>query len=317
MTTKLERATPGPRTTSSSTPVASETSPARSAAVSAVAKTSTPARAQTTFGAAPAASALPLNPAGTPVTRSADPGALWGEAQAPSREAQLKSFQTLPPEQQAARLEQVRAEREEVGQAIATRCQTLDRGFRTLDPQTRAQLLHQLRREHHGRFDAVTGRKVDTLLARADGDQRRIDGLNKDLSHVHGRAKVSVERRAALKEQIAALRDAQVQTVDQATKAVDAAGLKVERLAVAEPVIDPNAPKAGSGQSLLDLVSKWVDLSWLFDGFSRVLQHVVSEQKDEEIDRQEVQQREDRALKNLADDQVKAELQAALRRSQS
>ena len=45
---------------------------------------------------------------------------------------------------------------------------------------------------------------------------------------------------------------------------VDAVGLKVDRLATTEQIIDPAAPAQGSGGSLLDKIGRFFKLDWFF-----------------------------------------------------
>jgi hypothetical protein len=67
--------------------------------------------------------------------------------------------------------------------------------------------------------------------------------------------------------------------VRAATAVADEAGLKVDRLANAEQVLDANAPASGSGQSLLDKVKQFFELGWLRDVFGGLLDLLQKQQE--------------------------------------
>ncbi len=219
-----------------------------------------------------------LAPNGAPVRGSADPGALWGErAVAPvGEQLDVEAFKKLPPEQMKEKLAQLEGERDTLRGQVQARVGQLDRRWNHARLATRTEALREFQEGDHG-LDASANAQLDQLVARAEDAQRRINVLRARTDAL-GKSPADKEANAAARHELAlqlvAARKAQSTAVKAATTAVDANGLKVDRLATTEQTIDPGAPVRGSGTSLLDMVTQFFHLSWLVDTFHDVFKSV-------------------------------------------
>ena len=212
-----------------------------------------------------------LLPQGQHVARSADPDALWG-AGAPRRhrDFDVAEFKRLSPAERQAKLEAMKAQREALKGEIQERVGQLDRkwNYALLKKRTESlrdfqSLKPQLTPDQAQRFDAAlraaeaAEKKVAALAekAKAFGPDSK-----QDPAQAEARKRLASELRKARAEQSAA--------VHAATAVVDEAGLKLDRLANAEQVLDKNAPKPGSGQSLWEKITSFFDLGWAIKSFS-------------------------------------------------
>lgn len=247
------------------------------------------------------APARSLVPAGTPVSKSADPSALWGDQPKPLN-LDREAFAKLSPADQAAALQKCRERRDQLGGEINQRVEQLDHKWKYSRLSTRTEAL----REYQDRSEHLSpGRRhqLDQLLARSEGAQQRINELRAKADALpktpEGKAQM-VEIRKEIARELRKARAEQSKVVKEATAVVDADGLKVDRLAVTEQVIDPNAPKPGSGKSLLEKVAEFFHVDaffqWAvktFSGLNELLQK-NAEQKAEERKEEVIRDQDDR-----------------------
>lgn len=272
MVTKIDRAPP-PSAAPRPAPPERTSSTAALPAV----EVSRPAASAPASFSAPALAGSPLAPAGQAVTHSADPAALWGEP-APGP-VTPEAFARLSPPEQRATLKALRAERDALGLEIVGRVAELERRWARAQTATRAGALrrYEQRSRHLGTRDR---RELGGLVRRAEDAQRRIDALRARAAKLPDTPEAK-RQHAALRAQLAReLRQAraeQAQAVQAATAVVDGAGLAVERLAVAEAVIDPGAPAPGSGRSLFERIAAFFKLDTLFSTLTSVFTAVLEQ----------------------------------------
>ncbi|MEW5739185.1 MAG: hypothetical protein AB1938_09690 [Myxococcota bacterium] len=298
MTTKIERA-PSLTTTSRVQP----TAPSQAAApVEVDARPSSPSTAFSGEGPR-----RDLNPAGGHVTRSADPEALWGDAgPRRGRGAMMAEFKRLPPAERAAKLEALKAQREALKGEIQERVGELDRRWRYARLKTRTASMRDLQAKRP-ELSPEAAAKLDAALKAAEQAEAKVNALAEKAKAFTPESKkdpVQAAARKALASELRKAREAHSQAVAAATAIIDEAGLKVDRLANAEQLIDKNAPPPGSGKSLWDKVVSFFDLGWAIATFTSMVKWVTEEQErlheqrveqdkaDREIDYQLRKQRE-------------------------
>lgn len=264
-----------------STPRAQAVTPA------AVTPTGTPAtqRAPVTEYAGQAAPQRELVPRGRQVTTSADPMALWGEAPKSSVPSQ-DEFAALAPDKQRETIMSLRQERQQAAQEIQARLAQLDIKWERSRLVTRTEAL----RDYHEKtkhLDPATKKELDALLRKSEQAQVKINELRARIDRLPKTPeakKQQAELRNQLAKELRRARDEQSKVVKQATSVVDQQGLKVDRLAVTEQVIDPSAPAPGTGQSLLEKVAHFFKLdsflNWAATAFASLFSN-VEKRRDE------------------------------------
>jgi uncharacterized protein YnzC (UPF0291/DUF896 family) len=269
---KIERTTSSV-TATRTTAVAKPAAPAPSAPA-------TPPSAATYTGKA--APTKELIPNGKPVATSASPNALWGEQPKPVS-VDRDAFTKLTPAQQAEAVKAAQSELDALGVQIQHRVDQLDRRWKNSRLVTRTEALREYQ-EQGGRLSPHCRRDLDRLLQRSEAAQVRINELRAKIDKLPKTPEAKKEQaalRAELAKELRRARDEQSKVVKEATAVVDAEGLKVDRLAVTEQIIDPSAPKPGSGESLLEKVARFFHLdefiNWVSRNFVNLAWQAVSE----------------------------------------
>ena len=288
--------------------------PAQAPRISSAPQATPVAREEGSRSTAPAASfnapALPdpgpLSPRGTHVPTTAEPGALWGER--PSRHFDREAFARLPPAEREARVAEWEARRGELSHRIHDRVGSLDHRWRYMRVANKVRVIRAYQRKSRA-LDPETRAKVDVPLARAEAAQRKIDALQARVDRL-SRGPGQTALRNQLAAELKAAREEQSAAVAQAVKIIDDKGLKVDRLAETEQLIDPNAPPEGSGSSLLDTVYSWFQLSWqLFSAVTHVeLSRTQDKQKKQERQLEAERLLDDRARNDMLRQRLNEEL---------
>jgi hypothetical protein len=210
-------------------------------------------------------------PAGQHIATSADPEALWGAAPPrPQRHFDVAAFQKMSPGERKARLEALRARQQELKREIHERVEQLERKWANSRLTTRTRSLRDLQAKCP-QLTADQAQRLEAALKAAEAAEQRVNRLaeqaksfgpdsQKDPAQDEARKQLASELRKARAEQSAA--------VKAATAVIDEAGLKVDRLANAEQLLDRNAPPPGSGQSLWDKILGFFDLGWAINALS-------------------------------------------------
>ncbi len=261
MVTKLERS--GSQPTSS--PVARAPAPAPKR-VSTLAPS-----VRDTVEAAETARAT-LAPRGEHVRGSADPGALWATPAPVGEQLDLQAFKKLSPADQQAALAKLEGERQSLRAQLDTRIGQLDRRWNTSRLSTRTEALREFQERAPG-LDHPASAQLDDLVGRAEAAQRRINALRAKAATLDASPaakQAHAAERQALAQALRAARKEQSTAVKVATATVDQQGLKIDRLASTEQIIDPTAPPPTSSTSLLGMLGGWFHLDWLFSAYSSV-----------------------------------------------
>ncbi len=296
MTGKVDRLTSRPAAPTQAGTPATPSAPATAA-------TATPANgtptAAGTFSAEPPPK--PLTPAGTHVATSARPSALWGgDGDGDDDDVRDAQAHGASPEQ----IRQMRAEKRELQGHIRDRVDHLDHKWRYTLNTTKASELDKYA-DDSDKIDPATRDALKSKLQVAHQAEDKLAALKQQAAQLgHGG---TPEERTALAKQIVAARKEVSTTVAAATKVVDDAGLKVDRLAHAEAKIDPKAAKKGG--SLLDMVERFFKISFAYS-FGSMAQGQQSDIRKKDLKRSDEVAKELRQHVDLgAQRRVLAELQ--------
>lgn len=282
-----------------------------------------------------------LVPRGKQVTTSADPSALWGEAPKSAIPSQ-DEFAALPTEKKRETLMALRQERQEAAREIQARLEKLDIKWSRSRLVTRTEALREYQ-EKTAHLDPGTKKELDALLERSEGAQRKINELRAKIDRLPKTPeakKAQAELRSQLARELRRARDEQSKVVKQATAVVDQQGLKTDRLATTEQIIDPTALAPGSGQSLLEKIAHFFKLdsfiNWVATAFADLFSKPAEQRREEKraeedderrkrlddrirtqklAERQQVEKTDQAAISEQAVENVRALLNAALVRA--
>ena len=218
---------------------------------------------------------------GTHVARSARPDALWGGGPSGGQRGpnmDPHQFDKLTPAQRTEKLKELRATRDELQVKILERLVELDQKWNSAPTATKKEALEQYA-QNSEQLDPETAEELNQMLRQAEVAQRRIDRLRSRRDGMpparHANAETK-RQRAELNKELREARKEQKAAVKEATAVVDEKGLKIDRLAVTEQVIDPSAPKQDSDKSLLGMVKNFFKFSWL----SNFVMRTITDYKD-------------------------------------
>ncbi len=248
-----------------------------------------------------------LIPAGKPVATSASPNALWGDQPKPVS-LDRAAFEKLSPAEKKEVFARCAEERNRLGQDIEQRVEQLDKRWKNSRLSTRTEALREYE-ENGQRLPPHRRRDLDRAVDRSESAQRKINELTAKIDQLPKTPEAKAEMKALrtqLARELRKARDEQSKAVKEATAVVDAEGLKVDRLATTEQLIDPSAPKLGSGDSLADKVVRFFHLdqffSWVVSKFdlSTFVTTTFSQQVKERSER--LKDEGDRKLQKLRTD---------------
>lgn len=238
-----------------------------------------------------------LVPRGANLSRSASPSSLWGDA---PKQVNLdqEAFKALAPPEQQKVVEAAKAEHEQLRGEIDQRVAVLDRKWNNSRLSTRTEALREYQERGGRRLGRRERQKLDGLVGRSEEAQRKINVLRAKidaLPKTPEAKKQQRELRDELARELRRARDEQSKVVKEATQVIDVEGLKVDRLAVTEQIIDPSAPAVGSGQSLLDKIARFLNLDgffsfvrgWVDEFFQRQVEKIADENKVSSTERRE------------------------------
>lgn len=222
---------------------------------------------------------------GRHVAGSAQPDALWGNTAPKGLKPNMDphQFDRLTPEQKTQRLAQLTETRDALQTKILDRVAQLDKQWNSASTATKEEALKHYA-ENSENLDPETRQEINQMLAQAAIAQRRIDRLESRRNGMPPSRNATPEekaRRAELNKELRAARKERKDAVKDATKVVDDKGLKIDRLAVTEQIIDPSAPKKEEGTSLLGMVKDFFKFDWM----TKSLQAMIQEFKDYSSDK--------------------------------
>ncbi len=199
-------------------------------------------------------------------------------------------FASAPVSTQKARLGELKVEKAALGTKIQDRAAALDSRWQRSSVSTKTEAL----RQYHQRstlLDPAARRELSGMVKKSEEAQVKITTLREKsdlLLRPQSESCTPEENKAAneLAGKLADAREAQSAAVERATTAIDKKGLKIDRLAVTEDVIDPNGEaRGGVGETLLALVDKYSDVSsmiaWVIDVFADALEERREQQAED------------------------------------
>jgi hypothetical protein len=254
-----------------------------------------------------------LLPTGQHVTKSADPDALWGSgAPRRNRGPDVAEFKRLPPAERRAKFEAMRAERDQLKGEIQDRVGQLDRKWNYALLRKRTASLRDLQTKKP-ELSPDQAKRLDAALGAAEAAEKKVAVLAEKAKSFGPDSKTDPVQAAARKQLASELRKAraeQSEAVHAATAVIDEAGLKIDRLANAEQVLDKTAAPQGSGSSLWDKVTAFFDLGWVMKSFSWLVD-TIEERANRESEQRVEDEKTDREFKRLMRKQLDHEEQAA------
>lgn len=251
---------------------------------------------------------------GAHIAGSAQPDALWGAAPRGSLKPSLDphQFDKLTPAQKTERLEQLSTTRDALQTKILERVIALDQKWEGASTATKEEALKHYAANSE-QLDPAAREEINQMLVQAAIAQRRIDRLQSRRDGMPPSRNATPEekaRRAELNKELRAARKEQKDAVKGATKVVDDQGLKVDRLAVTEQIIDPSAPKKEEGTSLLGMVKDFFKFDWM----TRTLQAAIEAFKDYSSDKNVAERAKAREDANRVWYDKKVEEKASMKR---
>jgi hypothetical protein len=228
---------------------------------------------------------------GKPVSTTASASALWAEAGLQKAKPPLpaQTLRNLTPEQAKAKLTELEGKKKELGSRIDSRVAHLDERWKYTLLTTRTEALKDL-----SNSASLPPEKEVELQDALEGSQKaksKIDDLRTQVKALEpqpgSKRPGTPEKRNDLAQKIMAARREHAAAVKRATQTVDDAGLKLERLAVAESKIDPHTGP-GKYESLNALLSDYFHTNFLLDSmwllYSGPLGSFVKEMEREAAD---------------------------------
>lgn len=175
---------------------------------------------------------------------------LWGRGL--FQKFDFAAFLSAPAAERKERLSALSQEKGALSQRITQRAEQLSARFDKLSPEEQQKALEHYRRRST-QLRGPHARKLDGHLRTADAAGKKVADLESKLRQ----AKTPAERRKLLEELKTARADRE-KAITEAKKDVDDAGLKLDRLATTEAVVDPAG--AAGGFSLWSLMERF---SWV------------------------------------------------------
>jgi len=191
--------------------------------------------------------------------------------------------------EQKAQLTTLREERQQLSAQIQARLAKLDIKWNNSRLVTRTEALRDYQ-EQTKHLDPATKHELDALLEKSEAAQRKINDVRARIDRLP-KTPEAKKAQAALRSQLAReLRNArseQSKVVQAATAVVDQQGLKTDRLATTEQVIDPSAPAPGSGSSLLEKITRFLGIDSFFTRLNKATVNLFVDSLKEESKRRD------------------------------
>jgi hypothetical protein len=215
-----------------------------------------------------------------PFVHESDPtNSLWTDKPVRPEPFDAGAFAKLPPAERRAQVDKLKARREALRGQIQERLGELDRQWKGSHASTRSHALRQY--QHRSRnLDRATQQKLDGMLDRADAAQVKIDGLRKAGDQA-GAGPPNAPEGAEVAAALTKARTEQEKAVTEAATLVEAKDLKSDLLAVAEQIIDVNAPASGTGESVLEQLAEFFHLDSLISTIMQVFEVTLDRMRDD------------------------------------
>ena len=242
--------------------------------------------------------ALTPSPTAAPEAEAVAAGVTGGTAptakragwQAPQTEVHIDfdrdEYASATPEARATQRKSLEARKAVLHGRIMSRTHDLDERWRRATPTTKTDALRAFHdRSRH--LEEGARAEVKVLVNRSTEAQRRVEELS-----------VRLEKREAPDDTIvivAQLSEARTErdaAITRATEVVDGQNLKVERLAIAERILDPSAPAEGSGGSLMDAIEEFAKVSKALEWVTTLFEKMEKASAEREAKQKVIAQKE-------------------------
>ncbi|MBL8950407.1 MAG: hypothetical protein JNK82_06500 [Myxococcaceae bacterium] len=204
---------------------------------------------------------------GKAVSLTASASQLWGQAAMEGSKPPLSALtlKNLSPEQRKAKIADCQKKMSECSARIEGRVGELDQKWQYMGLTKKIETL----REYLATTPNLTPEaraEVETAIASADKATAKLDEARAEIKELRPHKATgkngSPEERKALAQKLLAARKSRDEAVETATAAVDAVGLKIERLALTEDKIDPTGGEKSAFGSLKALVGQFFELTF-------------------------------------------------------
>ncbi|MHB8875560.1 MAG: hypothetical protein ACYC8T_17890 [Myxococcaceae bacterium] len=240
--------------------------------------------------------------AGVRLAHTASPDSLWGSS--PDRRAARAEIMALPPEQRAAKLEALKAEKGQVEEEIGAKVDVLWKRLTQRHMKFRSDVLKSFTQNPN--MSAEVKAQLQSLIAGSDAVQVKLDALKARAGAMPktGTPENAAERSALAKE-IMGLRKEQGALIHAAEKLMTDSGLKVDLLVDAEKVI---APETKPATSLKSLVLNWLGLGSLVRFFEDIFTTARKQDEKTKTERVEDDKKTEQHLQRRMKEQLSKEL---------
>lgn len=233
---------------------------------------------------------------GKAVSTSANTSQLWGQAVLEGSRPPLaaQNLKSLSPQQAQAKLKEVEGQRNEVAGRIAGRAEELDKKWKYLALAKKTEALKDYLTQTTNLSPELRA-EIEAAIKQSETAQARLLELRDEVRalkpHKETGKNGSPEERKALAHKLWTARQEQQKGVTAATEAVDAIGLKIERLALTEAHIDPTQGASSPNGSMVALVTRYFELTFMYEALKSLISFLMDMVKDMQRDAAEAAKR--------------------------
>lgn len=249
----------------------------------------------------------PLKTGERQLTVSADPAKLWGKREPEEDHFDPAEFQKRTPADRGSALQRLRGRAEHMKLGLREHVLVLGHCWRELRSEGRAKALHHY--HDHVRLPDEAKGEIRVALVRADAAKEKIEALS---TEQQGGSKLDQALRGG---RVLLARIEQASAVGEAAKVIDDKGLQVDFLAHTEQIINPAAPKPGSGHTLLEEIKDYLNVVAVIQTMETIIANLRDsiEKQDEERRRAD---KEDAEKARMTASDLKKRMEAARTRDQ-
>lgn len=207
---------------------------------------------------------------GKAVSTTAAAEALWGRKGAGSSRPPLnvQTIRNMSVDQAKAKMAELDGQKKNLEGRIAGRAGELDSKWKYMALAKKTTALKEYLAQTPNLPPEIRA-ELEQAIKLSDTAQVKLEELKVQVRELRPHAQTgkngSPEERKALAHQLWTARRAQTEAVTAATTAVDAAGLKIERLALTENIIDPTGGAESKNGSMLAMVQQYFEVSFMYD----------------------------------------------------
>jgi hypothetical protein len=247
-------------------------------------ETSKPMEVKTLYGEKPKHESVRTGE-GKAISTTASASKLWGQAAVEGSKPPLAAMalKNLSPEQAQAKLKEVEGQRNEVVGRIAGRAEELDKKWKYLALSKKTEALKDYLSQTTNVSPELRA-EIEAAIKTSETAQARLLELRQEVRELRPHKETgkngSPEERKALAHKLWTARQEQQKAVGAATEAVDAVGLKIERLTMTEAHIDPTQGEGSKFGSMVALVGRYFELTFMYESLKSLISFLMDMVKD-------------------------------------